>query len=433
MEQETEYEGEMRFEETLDYVEILNQDSKFFINREKKSNANFSLNKDEDTISVKEREIRWHLYVNKILQSCILKIQQLEAENTELKKFKDETLKKQKTFSDTGLDMLNCKSVLTAQMEACTKALEVYVDNVKNFQGYTEIELDNLKESMKSQTVNPSSQDSNANVPKIMLKPPKFGGMDYEKPMHFLSELKKYISITKMTNADLSAIFQQCLEKRASQWFYTIEHKINDMDDFEEYFKERFWNEPIKSALRIRLEAGQYNKDQKKSRVQYAEDMITEIKELEMKLTEEDMIKKISRHFGPEIARVIRIQMVCKLGQFYDLLQEFDNTDHPRKYYQSNYSNEKSNNKNRKFNSPNDKKSSDESEKKDNSKNSENKNFKQYENKTWENSNNKNNSDKKGQYYKKPQEQQRSVNAMSVTHKKPDKNAVENVVEAENQ
>ena len=158
--------------------------------------------------------------------------------------------------------------------------------------------------------------------------------MDYEKPMHFLSELKKYVSVTKTSDEDLPAVFQQCLDKRASQWFYTVEHKIKDVEDFEIHFKERFWNEPIKSALRIRLEAGSYVPSTKKSQIQYAEDMIAEMKELEMNLAEVDMIKKISRHFGPDNSRVVRIQSISQLGQLYDLLQEFDNVDHPKKQFQ---------------------------------------------------------------------------------------------------
>ena len=59
--------------------------------------------------------------------------------------------------------------------------------------------------------------------------------------------------------------------------------------------------------------------------------MFTQIKELEMNLTEVDMIKKIARHFVLDISRIVRIYMISHRGQFYDLLQEFDNTDYPRR------------------------------------------------------------------------------------------------------
>ena len=59
----------------------------------------------------------------------------------------------------------------------------------------------------------------------------------------------------------LLPILQQSLIKKANRWLYTIEHKIKSCNDFQKVFRERYWNEPIKSALRARFEMDQWNSE----------------------------------------------------------------------------------------------------------------------------------------------------------------------------
>ena len=55
--------------------------------------------------------------------------------------------------------------------------------------------------------------------------------------------------------------------KKANKWLYTIEHKVDHLYQFEILFKERYWNEPIKSALRARFEMDEIHSKKGRSRI----------------------------------------------------------------------------------------------------------------------------------------------------------------------
>ena len=160
------------------------------------------------------------------------------------------------------------------------------------------------------------------------IKPPVFKGHANEKPMHFLADLEKYLIATNTNEENLVINLQQCLEKKANDWFYTIEHKIRNFDNFKKHFKDRFWSESTKSLLRSKLETGHFEKSKGKTRVEYAENLLAIIKELEIQMDDHEIMIKISRHFDdPLISRTVRLQGIKTEGMLYDLLQDYDNQD----------------------------------------------------------------------------------------------------------
>ena len=134
-----------------------------------------------------------------------------------------------------------------------------------------------------------------------------------------------------LSENSLLPILQQCFTKNASKWLYTVEHHIDEYIDFESAFLERYWNEPIKSSLRSKLETERWTPEKKISRVEYAQDIIALFKELEMNLTEKEKMIIIARHFDDDISRTIRLQGIQTAGTLYDLLQDYDKRDEKKK------------------------------------------------------------------------------------------------------
>ena len=69
-----------------DILRSMKDDNEFFVQLQQKTNAEFSLKKDDSLISVKEREIRWFYYANLIFDSLI-------KENSQLKENQENYLK----------------------------------------------------------------------------------------------------------------------------------------------------------------------------------------------------------------------------------------------------------------------------------------------------------------------------------------------------
>ena len=87
----------------------------------------------------------------------------------------------------------------------------------------------------------------------------------------------------------------------------------------------------MKSSLRSKFEIDSWDSQSKKTRVEYAEELISLVKELNIQLDESELMLKIGRHFEDEVSRTIRLQGIKSTGMLYDLLQEYDKSDEKKK------------------------------------------------------------------------------------------------------
>ena len=76
----------------------------------------------------------------------------------------------------------------------------------------------------------------------VKLQLPKFRGAENDRPMKFLSPLKKFVQAIKPNTTNLQCLIAQALEEAAKDWWYLVESKVQSLDDFEPIFKNRFWN-----------------------------------------------------------------------------------------------------------------------------------------------------------------------------------------------
>ena len=90
----------------------------------------------------------------------------------------------------------------------------------------------------------------------VKLQLPMFKGAENDRPMKFLSALKKYVQATKPDTTNLQCIIAQALEETAKDWWYLVESKVESLDDFEKLFKNRFWNSSMQRNARRNLPSG---------------------------------------------------------------------------------------------------------------------------------------------------------------------------------
>ena len=88
-------------------------------------------------------------------------------------------------------------------------------------------ELDTLKNTSRLSCT--SIQETQRSV-KLQL--PMFKGAENDRPMKFLSALKKYVQASKPDTTNLQCIIAQALEEAAKDWWYLVESKVESLDDF---------------------------------------------------------------------------------------------------------------------------------------------------------------------------------------------------------
>ena len=250
-----------------DILQTMKDDNAFFVNLQQGTNANFSLEKEDSVITNKEREIRWFYYANLIFDSLI-------KENSQLKENQENYLK--------NLD-LKIDNFIKAQDEKISNIIASQNDIVDSISDLND-RFDQLYDKQIVLEENHSPIGSStfvASQAQIKLIAPKFSGENYERPIHFLNNLKIYFENAKICDKDSVSLLVQSLENTALTWYYTVRSKIFVFEDFEKYFKARFWNEPIQSSLRTKLEIGKFNPDRKKSRVVYAQNLLEIAMELD--------------------------------------------------------------------------------------------------------------------------------------------------------
>ena len=158
----------------------------------------------------------------------------------------------------------------------------------------------------------------------VKLRLPMFKGAENDRPMKFLSALKKCVEATKPDTTNLQCIIAQVLEEAAKDWWYLVESKVESLDDFEPLFKNRFWNSSMQRNARRKIELGQYYPQGKYTRVQYDTYLLSLASELDVDYSEEQLIHRIIEHFEKEARHALLGRDVTNTEVLFRILSDFD-------------------------------------------------------------------------------------------------------------
>lgn len=328
----------MEFKDMEELLLSMKDDTEFFIGHERAGNKKFNF---ERPTTGREREIRWHYNSNILFAAMLEKMMDYEKEKklfvkrrNDFEDYMKELAEKEKQVHEKevqlGLErnqlydqieqIKESISTLTKASELCTAGCGSLKDIVLDGMAGLIQEIDEIKGKKEPQIK--FIQDKE---PTLRLRLPNFAAEDHDRPLFYLKELKDYLRVNKIKDEDVMTIISQTLSKKAKSWFVSLKN-VKSFEEFEDVFRQRYWNEPTKHGLKNFVEMGKWIKGSG-TRVDHAEGVITTIRELEMEISEPDMITKIARHFDNVTALAFRMQNINDTGKLYDFLTELDRID----------------------------------------------------------------------------------------------------------
>lgn len=158
-------------------------------------------------------------------------------------------------------------------------------------------------------------------APKLIS--PTYSGNTSERPIRFVEDLKQYKNALG-PRYDFKIIVTQSLTGIAADWWKLAAYECSQWQNFEEQFIKRFWNDDIQFSAKEKLEFGWHNPEGKQKRLAYALNALGIAREIRPPWSEQEITKKLSRHFSEDIRSAVVSRQINRTSDFLDLLAAFD-------------------------------------------------------------------------------------------------------------
>lgn len=191
--------------------------------------------------------------------------------------------------------------------------------------GFTEVDK-RLKEQDSKIDMNTRMlrMESLTQAPTYTNKTPlHFFGDNRIHPKVFITRLKQHLQ-TLHIQTDVKPVVQELMKGNAEFWFELIVDGFETIDEFESLFLKQYWSEHTQQKIRFNLFNGKYNDNLGISRENYVMRKFYNIKYLEPKFTEGEMVRYIARHFKDDIHSVIITQRIDTIDMLVDYLRNID-------------------------------------------------------------------------------------------------------------
>lgn len=159
---------------------------------------------------------------------------------------------------------------------------------------------------------------------------PAFYNDERVHPMQYLRNIKEIIDInfngnTKMYHRRIMFLIKNSLKGEAELWYSINEEKCNSFEAFESLFIRQYWAEHHQGKSRNKLLLGKYNalKDGE-SRERYALKLYNEVRYLEPKMSERDIVSRIANHYEEDIALQVVVRDMQDLNTLIHYLRRID-------------------------------------------------------------------------------------------------------------
>lgn len=298
---------------------------------EKVSDVPTKINKIEESMTVTEANVKG---IKAVCDEQYLEVKQMIGVNEkEIDVLKKET-KEEFITTNQKCDVLTSRIVkdecrmdgIEERTNYCMRELETQNTHIQKF----ETKLIEREEEWKD--------DIRREVKKERVHVPMMYGIPYECGVKFNGNVKKlhpFAFIQTIRNKlkniddldDMKELIKRNLVEDAFVWFITKEETITCFRDFEEQFVSYFWGETQQSIIRDQIRYGKFRPNQGKELSRYAMEIYNLAQHLRPRLTEEEIVLEISRHFKPEIRDTITIQDIKTIDQLLRYLQRIERTE----------------------------------------------------------------------------------------------------------
>ena len=181
---------------------------------------------------------------------------------------------------------------------------------------------------------------------KITPKNPIYEGKT--SPVKFLEELKDFWTAVRPSRGQAAFIISSCLQGTPRDWWDLVKEEDDDLPQFVQKFKRRYWGEETQHSVKTKLGFGSYQGGRDGSMTAYAIKIFREARGLTPAPAVREIISKLARHFNEEIRCTILGRPINTLEDLLELLKRFDNTGplnvhrndnfHPRDNWRNNIS-----------------------------------------------------------------------------------------------
>lgn len=142
-------------------------------------------------------------------------------------------------------------------------------------------------------------------------------------PKIFLNRLRQHLT-TLHDIHDVKPIIQNKLKGDAELWYQMIEDRFETYEQFEELLIKQYWGEYNQQKVRQSLFNGKYNESYGVSRERYVMRKVYNIRYLEPKFTEGEMVRYLARHFDDDVHNVIITQRINTLDGLIEYVRSID-------------------------------------------------------------------------------------------------------------
>ena len=164
----------------------------------------------------------------------------------------------------------------------------------------------------------------------------KFNGK-FTNPQEFLGKLRRLYERNKIRyeaenskykSIDcLHEVIDSSLEHSAAQWWQLNKEKVESWDQFEDIFKEKYWNKQIQRHLKQKIELEKYKPGGRLNRVEYFLERVLTLNSMTPPLSEEEIVNILTTHYDDVIQTAQRVQHLYLIKDFEALLQREDMLD----------------------------------------------------------------------------------------------------------
>lgn len=188
-----------------------------------------------------------------------------------------------------------------------------------------------LQEKMKVSSVEKPIGLQQVIYPIIQTKElPKFDGKN-RNPNEFLYKLKNYFTKENerrtMRNEELlqlEDILEGCLVGASAKWWSMIRPSVQNIDDFERVFLNKYWNEEIQDGIKRKLDLERYLPRKGLTRAEYFIERVVLLQNMTPKCTEREIVRRLVRHFNDTIQQACKVQNINTIQQMEELLNKED-------------------------------------------------------------------------------------------------------------
>lgn len=135
------------------------------------------------------------------------------------------------------------------------------------------------------------------------------------------------MSVLNLTNEEMCCVIAQTLGQNCRQWFYVIQHNIEDWETFEREFRDYYWNQTVQMEARRKVHFGKYYKNLNSTRAQHVMKIMSLAKDATEDFDEGEFVKVVSSHFDRNIRLVLVGQRATALKELNEILHIFDADD----------------------------------------------------------------------------------------------------------